>query len=109
MLRVLENMDFFRASIITLIVLCCQRIFQAMNPSSTTIGKQMSYTIRMRIIIHVTIMEQVEESRDTTDLVTFPRGSYGARGVVLLGEDRKENTEMGLVVMETDLERLHLP
>lgn len=43
------------------------------------------------------------------DLVTFPRGSYGARGVVLLGEDRKENTEMGLVVMETDLERLHLP
>ena len=30
----------------------------------------------------------VEESRDTTDLVTFPRGSYGARRVVLLGEDR---------------------
>lgn len=80
------------------------------HPSTTT--KQMSYTISNRDEDNYIPHDHgipVEESRDTTDLVTFPRGSYGARRVVLLGEDRKENTEMGLVVMETDLERLHLP
>lgn len=74
--------------------------------------EQMSYTISNRDEDNYIPHDHgipVEESRDTTDLVTFPRGSYGARRVVLLGEDRKENTEMGLVVMETDLERLHLP
>lgn len=73
----------------------------------------MSYTIRNRDEDNYMAHDSVEhqsKNHATTDLVTFPPGNgYGTRWVVLLGEERKENTEMGLVVMETDLERLHLP
>lgn len=78
--------NIFTASITTLIVLCCRRIFRAMKEKFTT--DELHDRDEDNYYIPDDRGIPVEESRDTTDLVTFPRGSYGARRVVLLGEDR---------------------